>query len=73
MKLTLVRKTLTGKSTIGELSVDGIHQCFTLEDTVREKKVFGETAILPIHAAGGSAAFVRRGGRIPAPLSSLRN
>ena len=30
-------------------------------------------AILPIHAAGGSAAFVRHGGRIPAPLSSLRN
>src|SRR5438067_10476097 len=45
MKLTLVRKTLAGKSTIGELSVDGIHQCFTLEDTVRETKVFGETAI----------------------------
>ena len=35
--------------------------------------LFGEMAILPIHAAGGSAAFVRHGGRIPAPLSSLRN
>lgn len=35
--------------------------------------LFGETAILPIHAAGGSTAFVRHGGRIPAPLSSLRN
>jgi uncharacterized protein (UPF0210 family) len=35
--------------------------------------LFGETAILPVHAAGGSAAFVRHGGRIPAPLSSLRN
>jgi uncharacterized protein len=35
--------------------------------------LFGETAIVPIHAAGGSSAFVRHGGRIPAPLSSLRN
>ena len=35
--------------------------------------LFGEMAILPIHAAGGSTDFVRHGGRIPAPLSSLRN
>jgi uncharacterized protein (UPF0210 family) len=35
--------------------------------------LFGEMAILAIHAAGGSSAFVRHGGRIPAPLSSLRN
>ena len=35
--------------------------------------LFGEMVILPVHAAGGSTAFVRHGGRIPAPLSSLRN
>ncbi|MEO6809495.1 MAG: PFL family protein [Isosphaeraceae bacterium] len=35
--------------------------------------LFGEMVILPIHAAGGSTAFVQHGGRIPAPLSSLRN
>jgi uncharacterized protein (UPF0210 family) len=35
--------------------------------------LFGEMAIVPIHAAGGSAEFVRHGGRVPAPLSSLRN
>ena len=35
--------------------------------------LFGEMIILPIHAPGGSAEFVRHGGRIPAPLSSLRN
>jgi uncharacterized protein (UPF0210 family) len=34
---------------------------------------FGETVILPIHAAGGASAFVHHGGCIPAPLSSLRN
>ena len=35
--------------------------------------LFGQTAILAITAAGGSSEFVRHGGRIPAPLSSLRN
>lgn len=35
--------------------------------------LFGEMVILPIHAASGSTAFVHHGGRIPAPLSSLRN
>ena len=34
--------------------------------------LFGEMTILPVHAAGGSTAFIRHGGRIPAPLSSLR-
>ena len=33
--------------------------------------LFGEMAILPIHAAGGSAAFVRHGGRIPGPAVEL--
>lgn len=31
MELTLVRRWLTDKSSIGELSVDGIFECFTLE------------------------------------------
>jgi len=35
--------------------------------------LFGAMTILPIHAAGGATDFVRHGGRIPAPLSSLRN
>ena len=35
--------------------------------------LFGEMIILPVHAAGGATEFVRHGGRIPAPLSSLRN
>ncbi len=35
--------------------------------------LFGEAAIVPIRAAGGASEFVRHGGRIPAPLSSLRN
>ena len=35
--------------------------------------LFGESVILPVHAAGFSAPFARRPGRIPAPLQSLRN
>ena len=46
MKLTIERKWLTDKSTIGELSVDGSADCFTLEDVVRDgEKVYGQTAI----------------------------
>lgn len=45
MQLQLVRKIFTDKSTIGELSVDGAFECFTLEDPVRPKKITGETAI----------------------------
>lgn len=39
------REWFTDKSTIGSLSFDGTHTCFTLEDTSRRHKVKGETAI----------------------------
>lgn len=45
MELTLVRRTFTKKSTIGDLYIDGVKECFTLEDVVRDKKIKGETAI----------------------------
>lgn len=47
MKLTLIRQDLNKACTIGELLVDGQHECWTLEDVVRPDgvKVFGETAI----------------------------
>jgi Family of unknown function (DUF5675) len=45
MNLRLLRKTFTDASTIGELSVDGKPECFTLEDKVRAVKIFGKTAI----------------------------
>lgn len=35
MKLTLKRKTFTETSTISELSIDGIFECFILEDKER--------------------------------------
>jgi len=45
MELKLARKTFTEESTIGELTVDGKFECFTLEDKVRAVKVHGKTAI----------------------------
>jgi uncharacterized protein (UPF0210 family) len=35
--------------------------------------LFGETVIIPIHASKGQNAFIRLGGRIPAPIRGLRN
>lgn len=45
--LHLKRETITDKSTIGTLSIDDEFFCYTLEDVVRPKKIFGETAIPP--------------------------
>lgn len=38
MNLTVQRKTLTSKSTIGQLYLDGTFQCYTLEPPAREDK-----------------------------------
>lgn len=45
MKLELKRKIFTDDSTIGELFIDGVFVCYTLEDKVRDKKIYGVTAI----------------------------
>ena len=48
MKLQVVRFMCGATCTIGELMVDGEHECWTLEDVVRPEgapKVYGETAI----------------------------
>lgn len=48
MRLDLKRTVFTKQSTIGELSVDGVFECYVLEDVVRkpdEVKEFGKTAI----------------------------
>ncbi len=45
MELRLNRKEFTPQSTIGELAVDGAFACYVLEDTIRDVKVYGETAI----------------------------
>lgn len=45
MILELKRKIFTDDSTIGELSIDGVFFCYTLEDKVRDAKIYGITAI----------------------------
>ena len=45
MKLLLKRIHKTDVSTIGELYIDGIFQCYTLEDIERDVKIKSETAI----------------------------
>jgi hypothetical protein len=45
MKLTIKRLHKTENSTIGEMSIDGKFECYTLEDVERDVKVFGKTAI----------------------------
>jgi len=45
MLITVKRLYKTENSTIGELLVDGLFECFTLEDKEREVKIKGETAI----------------------------
>lgn len=45
MILQLKRKIFTDDSTIGELSIDGVFVCYTLEDKVRDKKIQNVTAI----------------------------
>lgn len=42
-------------------------------DKVSFGGLFGESVVLPVHAAGHSSRFIRRAGRLPAPLQSLRN
>lgn len=45
MKLTLTRKIFTAESTIGELAIDGKHECLSLEDPIRDAKIKGVTAV----------------------------
>lgn len=45
MVITVKRLYRTENSTIGELLINGIFECFTLEDKERSVKIKGETAI----------------------------
>lgn len=47
MKLRLLRQEESdnGKATIGSLFVNGMWECFTLEDKIRDVKIYGETCI----------------------------
>ena len=45
MQITVKRLHKSDNSIIGELLIDGIFECFTLEDPERDVKIKGETAI----------------------------
>jgi len=45
MKIDIKRLHKCENSVIGELTVDGLWECYTLEDVEREVKIKGETAI----------------------------
>lgn len=45
MKIEVKRLHRTSNSTIGELTIDGKFECYTLEDVERNVKIKGETAI----------------------------
>lgn len=45
LNLEVVRFNFTPLSTIGKLYVNGVFECYTLEDCVRDKKIYGITAI----------------------------
>jgi len=45
MKIEVKRQPSNEKCTIGRLYIDGVFQCYTLEDVVRAEKIHGHTAI----------------------------
>lgn len=47
MELTLKHIHETEHDSIGKLYINGVFECFTLEDEKRLKKVYGETRIFP--------------------------
>lgn len=69
MKLLLKRNKSTNKATIGSLYLDGKFQCYTLEDVVREQKIFGETAI----PTGIYKVIINRSARFGVDLPLLLN
>ncbi len=74
MKLTLQRKWLTEKSTIGELSVNGAFECFALEDQLRAPglKVYGKTAI-PAGTYEVTYTYSQKFGRNMPLINNVRN
>lgn len=45
MKLLLIREAYTEGYTLGKLYINGEFECHTLEDEIRNVKIYGETAI----------------------------
>lgn len=67
MQLKLVRSGLNEQCTIGDLFVDGVRECYTLEDCVRDEKIAGKTAI----PAGNYEVTITYSERFKKPLPLL--
>ena len=64
MQIDLMRNVFTSNSTVGEMSINGQFQCYTLEDPVRPVKIAGMTAI----RAGSYEVLVSYSARFQRPL-----
>jgi len=70
MELKLERDILMRDRTLGQLSIDGKHFCWTLEDTVRPgRKIYGETAI----PAGTYEVKITRSARFRKDMLQIMN
>ncbi|HWX01554.1 DUF5675 family protein [Collimonas sp.] len=69
MQIVLQRNKSASSCTTGRLSIDGVFECFTLEDVVRPVKIKGETAI----AAGTYDVAITMSARFKRPLPLLLN
>lgn len=71
MNLDLVRTEFSNKSTIGKLAIDGVFECYTLEDVIRPDgiKVPGATAI----PCGKYEVVITFSNRFKCPLPLILN
>ena len=69
MQIRVIREQYRPGCTIGRMFVDGIFECFTLEDGIRTNKVYGETAI----PAGNYSLVVNYSPRFNMSLPLLQN
>lgn len=69
VELRIRRSEFSEESTIGELSVNGQFECYTLEDKVRPVKIMGKTAI----PAGRYEVVINFSQRFQKPLPLLLN
>lgn len=69
MELLLTRFIFNEECTIGQLEIAGRFECWTLEDVVREVKIYGKTAI----PAGAYKIIINRSNRFKRDLPLLLN
>lgn len=69
MLIEVVREKYLEHATMGKMFVDGVFYAFTLEDKVREVKVWGETAI----PTGTYSVFVRYSNRFKKELVAVKD